>query len=33
MKNYFDHDIKVKFFDNILEHSDDWQWFIDEIEK
>ncbi len=31
--NYFEHDVKVKFFDGILEHSCEWQWFINYIEK
>lgn len=33
MKNYFEHEVKVKFFDGILEHSGEWQWFINYIEK
>ena len=33
VKNYFEHEVKVKFFDGILEHSCEWQWFIDYIEK
>ena len=33
MKNFFDHSIKVKFFDGILEHSNEWQWLVEEIER
>ena len=33
MKNYFEHDIKVKFFDGLLELNSEWQWFVDEIER
>ena len=33
VKNYFEHEVKVKFFDGILEHSCEWQWFINYIEK
>lgn len=31
-KNYLEHEICVKFADGILEHSQEWQWFIDYIE-
>ena len=32
-KNYLEHEIHVKFVDGILEHSQNWQWFIDYIEE
>lgn len=32
-KNYLDHEIKVRFADGIIEHSQNWQWFIDYIEE
>lgn len=31
-KNYLNHEIHVKFVDGILEHSQNWQWFIEYIE-
>lgn len=33
MKNYIDHEIKVKFNDGIYERSKDWQWFIAALER
>lgn len=32
-KNYLDHEIHVKAVDGILEHSQDWQWFINYVEE
>ena len=32
-KNYLDHEIHVKIVDGILEHSQDWQWFINYVEE
>lgn len=32
-KNYLDHEINVIFVDGILEQRQDWQWFINYIEK
>ena len=29
MKNYLEHDEKVKYVDGLLDHSQQWQWFID----
>ena len=33
MKNYFEHEIDVKFYDNFLSNSKEWDWFINEIES
>ncbi len=33
MRNYFEHEIEVKFIDNILGKNQEWQWFIDYIEE
>ncbi len=30
---YLEHETEVKFYDGFLEKSQDWQWFIDEIEQ
>ena len=32
MKNYYEHETKVKFSDGLLSLSKDWQWFIDQTE-
>ena len=32
MKNYYEHETKVKFSDGLLRLSKDWQWFIDQTE-
>lgn len=32
MKNYYEHETKVKFSDGLLNLSKDWQWFIDQTE-
>lgn len=32
-KNYLDHEIHVKIVDGILEHSQDWQWFVNYVEE
>lgn len=32
MKNYYEHETKVKFSDGLLGLSKDWQWFIDQTE-
>lgn len=32
-KNYFDHDITVRFMDQYYAKGKDWQWFIDVIEN
>ena len=31
--NYLEHTTKVKYGDGLLEHSQEWQWLIDEIEE
>lgn len=31
--NYLEHETQVKYVDGFLAHSQDWQWFIDEIQK
>lgn len=31
--NYLEHKIKVRYGDGLLAHSQEWKWFIDEIEK
>lgn len=31
--HYLEHETEVKFYDGFLEKSQDWQWFIDEIEQ
>ncbi len=33
MNNYLEHETEVKFVDGLLAKSQDWQWFIDEIES
>ena len=33
MKNYIEHDIRVKHIDGLLSHSQDWGWFFQCIEK
>ncbi|OUN92648.1 hypothetical protein B5F98_11335 [Pseudoflavonifractor sp. An44] len=33
MKNYLDHNDKVKYVDGLLSHSQEWQWFIDLLIK
>lgn len=33
MKNYFDHEIKVRYIDELLNHSLNWQWLINETEN
>lgn len=33
MKNYLEHDIKVKYIDGTLSFEKNWQWFIDIIER
>lgn len=33
MKNYFEHDVKVKIQENFLSKSSDWQWLIDYIQE
>lgn len=33
MDNYLEHEVKVKYIDGILAHSQDWQWLIDTIQK
>lgn len=33
MKNYFEHEIEVKYCDGILNNTTDWQWLICEIEN
>lgn len=33
MKNYIDHENKVKYMDGLLAHSQEWQWFIDLIHE
>lgn len=30
---YYDHDITVKITDGLLEHSQDWDWFIQHVEE
>ena len=32
-KNYFEHEIQVKYVDNLLSKSTDWNWFIDYLEE
>ena len=32
MKNYYEHETKVKFSDGLLSLSKDWQWFIAQTE-
>ena len=32
MKNYFEHEIKAKFIEGILNKNQEWQWLIDYIE-
>ena len=32
-KDYLGHEIKVKLGDGILEHSQNWQWFVEYIEE
>lgn len=32
-KNYFEHDVQVKYVENLLANSNDWQWLIDYIEN
>ena len=32
-KNYFEHDITVRFMDQYYAKGKDWQWFIDVVEK
>ena len=32
MKNYFDHDVKVKIQESLLSKSSDWQWLINHIQ-
>lgn len=31
MKNYFEHEIEVKYMDCCLESSKDWDWFLEEL--
>lgn len=33
MKNYFEHEIKVKYIDGLLCKSTDWSWFIEYIQE
>ena len=33
MKNYFEHDIEVRFYDEILAQSKEWDWYIKEVEN
>lgn len=33
MKNYIEHELKVKYCDCLFEHSNNWQWFVDAIEQ
>ena len=33
MKNYLDHEDKVKYIDGLLARSQDWQWFIDLLQE
>ena len=33
MKNYIEHDIRVKYIDGLLSHSQDWGWFVQYIEQ
>lgn len=33
MKNYLEHNDKVKYVDGLLSHSQEWQWFIDLLIK
>ncbi|MBC1811260.1 hypothetical protein HCA60_02010 [Listeria booriae] len=33
VKNYLEHEIKVKYIDGVLGKSSDWQWFITYIEE
>lgn len=33
MKNYIEHEILIKYQEGILSQSQDWQWFIDNIEE
>lgn len=33
MKNYIEHDIRVKYIDGLLSHSQDWGWFVQCIEQ
>lgn len=33
MKNYLEHEIKVKFIDGVLAKSQEWQWFIKCVEE
>ena len=32
-KNYFEHDITVRFMDQYYAKGKDWQWFIDVVER
>ena len=32
-KNYFEHEIQVKYVDNILSKNTDWDWFINYVEE
>lgn len=32
MKNYFEHDDKVRFVEALLSKNQDWRWFIQLIE-
>lgn len=32
-QNYIEHEIKVKLMDHILEHSQEYQWFVDYVES
>ena len=31
--NYLEHEIEVKFVDGLLAHSQEWQWFVEQIEQ
>lgn len=31
--NYLEHDIKVKLAESIIEHPQEWDWFVTEIEE
>lgn len=33
MKNYFEHDVRVEYIEGLLNHSQDWEWFVRYIEE
>ena len=33
MKNYLDHETKVRFMDQYYKKENDWQWFVDIVQN